>query len=646
MQAVASLLAAVCRLSAASPPAPISLASAACADEGAAACWAVSSDDGKDGAILDGHGSIAGVAALVPGEIHDDLMRGGVLGDIWYGNGSMLERGAAAGGFLSGSASWVGWRSWRFTREFSSPAASVGDVGPARWRRWLHFDGVEYNCTVRLNNVTVGHHVGQFEPFEWDVTELLRPAGQLNQLEVRTHPLLDNVTEFGAQVFGTTTYTGQVSCWLNRHAPLWMGRTMYGWDFVPALFSAGIAGDVSLRSTAALPAADAATTLRAYALVIIPRLEPPYTSARLEVALEIHLGSTAASWPSGPSLLTVHWTVSKDGTPVAIEGSASSFNVSASGGREQKLRANLNLPHPDLWWPNGYGSQPMYSLAASVSADETVVLDRITRNFGVRELTVGTNPHLADGWSYIQYGPKHTETIPWGWGSWQARVAAPIPPNATAWQIRINGRPIFARGGNWIPRDQLFGRGVRERNRTTQILRAAQHAGFTWMRVWGGGLIEDQHFYDECDRLGLMLLQEFPHAGCSPGGPGDSLVNYTQRLPVDDAQTRMGLKQLVNHPSIVRYNYANEFYLNSSVSSLIGQFLATAREVDDSRPVHEANPTCVAIRHGPYTFGAGSYATYGPGSDCGDGTVLSPGMAQGEAGCAGQGDNGGNPFEW
>ena len=67
-------------------------------------------------------------------------------------------------------------------------------------------------------------------------------------------------------------------------------------------------------------------------------------------------------------------------------------------------------------------------------------------------------------------------------------------------------------------------------------------------------MIEDSHFYDECDRLGLMLLQEFPHAGCAPGGPGDSMPDTATRLPLDKAQTVMGLKQLVNHPSIVRYN--------------------------------------------------------------------------------------------
>jgi hypothetical protein len=102
----------------------------------------------------------------------------------------------------------------------------------------------------------------------------------------------------------------------------------------------------------------------------------------------------------------------------------------------------------------GYGDQPIYRATAMIasSSTPTLLLDSIATTFGVRALTVSTNPHLAGGWEYTQFGPMHAETQPWGWGSWSAKVAPPIPPNATAWQIRINGRPVFARGGNWVPR--------------------------------------------------------------------------------------------------------------------------------------------------------------------------------------------------
>ena len=149
-------LLAVAALSA--PPAPIDLSSGSCT-----ACWTARSAEGE-GSIGDGHGAVE-VPALVPGEVHDDLMRGGVLGDLWYGNGSTLA-----------DAAWVGWRTWHFSRSFPTPPA-------AALRRWLRFAGVQYNCTVALNNETLGAHVGQFEPFEFDVTTLLRPdAGRARLL--------------------------------------------------------------------------------------------------------------------------------------------------------------------------------------------------------------------------------------------------------------------------------------------------------------------------------------------------------------------------------------------------------------------------------------------------------------------------------
>jgi beta-mannosidase len=433
-----------------------------------------------------------------------------------------------------------------------------------------------WNCTVRLNGVNLGSHVGQFEPFEFDISALLRAPGVRNTLTVTTIPFVDgNVTRFKQEIFNSPTYTHQVSCWLNVHAPQWMGRTIYGWDFVPALYSAGIWRDVLLHPTGIAPlpsngggvsvvAATAAATvaplskspvaatvtLRAKSLGVIPRPEPPYRRVPLQLTLEVELIELAPSVSNGTVSFQCEWTIaSPDGVQVARLSVPYTVHV-ATGSTTQTLRANATLISPRLWWPNGYGSQPIYTARATMIA--TVgrrLLDSATATFGVRELKVSTNPHLRQGWSYTQYGPEHTWSPPWGWGDWQASTKPPIPPNATAWQVAINGRKVFLRGGNWIPRDQLFGRGVRQTNRTTAILQAAAFAGFTWMRIWGGGLIEDQHFYDECDRLGLMLLQEFPHAGCSPGGPGDSTPDYSWRMPLDKLQTQMALKQLVNHPS-------------------------------------------------------------------------------------------------
>ncbi len=117
-------------------------------------------------------------------------MRSGVLGDLWYGNGSTLA-----------GAAWVGWRTWHFSRDFNTPGKTFRHFGgrtlhclvsspcgwndgglgagaapraeqdftkPAdgEWRHWLRFGGVQYNATITLNGKTLGKHIGQFDPFE------------------------------------------------------------------------------------------------------------------------------------------------------------------------------------------------------------------------------------------------------------------------------------------------------------------------------------------------------------------------------------------------------------------------------------------------------------------------------------------------
>ena len=378
------------------------------------------------------------------------------------------------------------------------PTVDVSQTGmhsssTGRW--WLQFGGVLYNCSVVMNSVALGRHIGQFEPFEFDVTELLAPPGQSNSLTVTTLPFAGgNVTRFEQQIYHNpnNTYTGQPSCWLNVNSPAWLGRTLYGWDFVPAVYTQGIWREVSLHATRTAAAAvggatTAATTVRAAALSVIPRLQPPYTIANLQLSLELQIvgGGGASELPS----VVVNWAIAPPASSTALGAKLSTQHTLHAGGGGDGVQTlvvttNLTLPRPDLWHPNGYGAQPLYRASAVVlPPTRSTEMDSTVVKFGVRELTVGTNPHIAAGWSYTQYGPEHTETVPWGWGSWRATVSPPIPANVTAWQVLINGRKVFLRGGNWIPRDQLFGRGVREKDRTTAILLAAKHAGYTFMRV-------------------------------------------------------------------------------------------------------------------------------------------------------------------
>ncbi|MFN7225520.1 MAG: beta-mannosidase, partial [Paracoccaceae bacterium] len=130
----------------------------------------------------------------------------------------------------------------------------------------------------------------------------------------------------------------------------------------------------------------------------------------------------------------------------------------------------LRIPNPDLWWPAGQGAQTLHILTV-ISGGAAV-----SRRIGLRDLKLISAPDAA----------------------------------GRSFAFQVNGRPVFAKGANWIPADALHGRitpgAVRD------LLQSAKDANMNMIRVWGGGRYEPDWFYDTCDELGLMVWQDFMFA--------------------------------------------------------------------------------------------------------------------------------------
>ena len=163
---------------------------------------------------------------------------------------------------------------------------------------------------------------------------------------------------------------------------------------------------------------------------------------------------------------------------LSIDGAPSFASGPASGELEIEIRT------PRLWWPRGQGAQPLYTVTLELREADGTLLDRWSRRVGLRtiELVRATD---ADGESFA---------------------------------FHVNGRPVFAKGANWIP-DHAF---VTEctRERYLERLGAAVDAHMNMIRVWGGGIYEHDDFYEICDELGLLVWQDFMFA-CAiyPGVP-------------------------------------------------------------------------------------------------------------------------------
>lgn len=162
----------------------------------------------------------------------------------------------------------------------------------------------------------------------------------------------------------------------------------------------------------------------------------------------------------------------KNGVRYAVEVAYES-EVVASSEADADAVAELSIPQPQLWWPAGQGAQPLYSVKVTAFAKDGSELGQKSKRIGLRTVKLDRS---KDEWG-------------------------------ESFQFVVNGRPVFAKGANWIPADCFVARLKREDY--ARDLNAAVMANMNCVRVWGGGIYESEDFYDLCDELGLMVWQDF-----------------------------------------------------------------------------------------------------------------------------------------
>ncbi|EJC79648.1 beta-galactosidase/beta-glucuronidase [Rhizobium leguminosarum bv. trifolii WSM2297] len=190
-----------------------------------------------------------------------------------------------------------------------------------------------------------------------------------------------------------------------------------------------------------------------------------------------------------------------------LDGERVRLDVGVKG--ETDVHHLFHIDNPRLWWPSGSGEQALYTLSVGLPTDE------VTKQIGLRTVELITTPDAS----------------------------------GSRFAFKVNGREIFCRGANWIPADALFSLSSPEK--TEDLLQSAKAANMNMIRVWGGGFYEQEHFYDLCDRLGLMVWQDFMFACNLYPSTEDFLANVT--IEVD-----YQVKRLSSHPSIALWCGDNE----------------------------------------------------------------------------------------
>lgn len=181
---------------------------------------------------------------------------------------------------------------------------------------------------------------------------------------------------------------------------------------------------------------------------------------------------------------------------------------------QQTASVELEISDPRLWYSNGYGDQPLYPVSVKLRHNGTTVDEKTTR-FGLRTLEVRRN---------------------------RDDIGA-------GFEVVVNGTPVFAKGGNWIPADSFPTRLTDDRYRS--LIQSCQDANMNMLRVWGGGIYEADVFYDLCDELGILVWQDFMFS-CSMYPAGTPFLENVRNEAVDQ------IKRLRNHPCIALWCGNNE----------------------------------------------------------------------------------------
>ncbi len=361
----------------------------------------------------------------VPGGIYTALYEAKLIPDPYFAQNEKLTQ-------------WPSRADWIFSRSFTLP-----DGFAAAKAVTLRLEDVDCFATVKVNGHEVGKTSNRFQRYDFDVKPFLKAGA--NTIEA----LFESTERISYAE--TNRYDRAYHICNATVKKINLVRTVQchgGWDWGITQMDTGFMGTVKLIS------ADTA------------RIDYVYTTQDF-----------AKDWSSAAVTVTVEATSPAGGETelsVALGDVAKSERVTLKPGAN-KVALTLDVKKPKLWWPAGYGEQPLYRL--SVKLGDAAATKRI----GLRKAEV--------------YNEEDKEPDPA-----TGKKGKPMV-------VVINGRRIFCKGADWIPCDAFENRQTTARYR--DLLGSAVAANMNMLRVWGGGQFEHPAFYELCDEMGILIWHDF-----------------------------------------------------------------------------------------------------------------------------------------
>lgn len=399
------------------------------------------------------------IPAVVPGEVHTDLLRAALIDAPFDGDNEAAQQ-------------WIGDTVWRYRTVFD-----WADDGSERHDLVAY--GLDTVATVALNGTVVANTQNQHRSYRWDVREQL-VAGSNELVITFAAPVPEALRR--VQEFGPLPRVNH-----HEYNQLRKMACSYGWDWGIDVAAAGIWKPIGIDSWSGLRIAS-----------VRPLVDVQGSQGVLTAHVEIERADAASTAETAVTVKLANLALGHGATVVGTVAAAATGAV-----------VEARIPDAALWWPIGYGEQPLYDVSVSAGDDEWA------GRVGFRTVAVDTASD-ADGNPFTLY---------------------------------VNGRRVLVRGVNWIP-DHAFLTEI-DKDRYARRLTDATEANVNLVRIWGGGIYESDDFYDLADERGILVWQDFLLACAAYAEEEHMAVEI-------EAEAREQITRLSAHASLVIWNGNNE----------------------------------------------------------------------------------------
>ena len=432
-----------------------------------------------------------GITATIPGSVYSALLDNQLIDDPYFRDNELKVLPLMDNDF-------------EFTTSFETTEDMLKNDGLL-----LRFDGVDTIADIFVNGQLIGTTENMHRYYEFDLLDWAEILKDSNELKVLIKSSTKYIKEENARV-----YTGGSGDCMKGFPHIRKAHCMFGWDWGPRIPDAGIFRNVSILE------------------IDKARIDGVYISQE-HIWNEEYLKKTGTK-EAPPSEVKLTFDVDvelfsekEDDTDVMITVYAPNGEVYAQG----EDMYSVMITEPELWWPNGYGEQPLYNVEVILTDGDQNILDTWNKRIGLRTMTM------------------NTEKDEWG----------------ECFAHEVNGIKLFAMGADYIPEDNLLSRITPERTR--KLLLDAVWANHNCIRVWGGGYYLDDYFYDICDELGLMVWQDCMFACASYELDDEFERNIREEI-------RQNIRRLRHHACIGIWSGNNEMetqYLDGCWETTIKQ---------------------------------------------------------------------------